>query len=441
MGLNKDAEEQDQARPRSSEDNSGQFRELEGTDLPSNLDVIRMLGRGSIACVYLARDTALKRLIAVKVLHKKLAVDPIGRKRFVREAQSAARISHPCITTVYSVGESTNGVPYIAMEYIDSNNLAEVLRSRGRLDVLEARKLLAQLSSALAAAHDNRIIHRNVKPANVLIQHDSQRVFLTDFGVAGILETGSETVTRLTKEGERFGDPTYMSPEQLRGEVLTAQTDIYSLGIIGYEVLTLHGPFDNSEVTDLTGAHLRRPPPDLHVMHPDVPIDLSDALKRCLSKKPEHRPRAKDLVGLFEPDNTANTNIDTALGVAGASQSALVGFLNEAKKRRVYRAAVAYAAITFVVLQVADLVLPPFDAPEWVFRLLVVTSLTGFPVAVVLAWVFDLRQGRLLRTDDTSGSFSSRTSRTQRLVLQALGLTLCIVLAAVTAWWLLAPAG
>ncbi len=440
MELNEDSENQDQTRSKPSEDSSGQFQGLEGATLPSNLEVIRMLGQGSMARVFLVRDSTLKRLVAVKVLRRALATDSISRKRFVREAQAAARISHPCITTVYSVGELTNDVPYIEMEYIESNNLAEVLRSHGRFDVLAARKLLAQISSALAAAHDNRIIHRNVNPANVLIEHDAHRVFLTDFGVAGILESGSETVTRLTKEGERFGDPTYMSPEQLRGEVLTVQTDIYSLGILGYEVLTLHGPFDNWEVTNLTAAHLRRPPLDLHEIHPDIPIDLSDALKRCLSKKPEHRPRAKDLVGSFEPADSDSTNTDTALGMDSAPQSALISFLHEAKKRRVYRVAMTYAAITFVVLQVADLVLPPFGAPEWVFRLLVVTSLAGFPVAVVLAWVFDLRQGRLLRTDETVGSFSRKTSRTQRLVLQALGLTASIALSAMAAWWFLAPA-
>ncbi len=440
MELNEDAEKQAQTRSKPMEDGSGQFQGLEGASLPSNLDVIRILGNGSMACVYLVRNNALKRLAAVKVLHKKLAAEPIGRKRFVREAQAAARISHPCVTSVYTVGALSNDVPYIEMEYIEGNNLAEMLQSHGQLDVLAARKLLAQLASALAAAHANRIIHRDVKPANVLIQHESKRVFLTDFGVAGILDSGSEAVTRLTKEGERFGDPAYMSPEQLRGEALTPQTDIYSLGIIGYEILTLHGPFGDLEVTDLTRAHLRRPPLDLHVMHPDIPVDLSDALKRCLSKKPEHRPRAKDLEELFESVDPTSTNSDMALGAYSAPQSALVSFLREAKKRRVYRTAMTYAAITFVVLQMADLVLPPFGAPAWVFRVLVVASVAGFPVAVVLAWLFDLRQGRLLRTDETVGSFSRKTSRAQRLVLQALGLILSIALAAMAAWWFLAPA-
>lgn len=440
MELNEDAEKQGETQLKVSDDSSDQFLDLEGTDLPSNLDFVRVLGRGSMACVYLVRNNALKRLVAVKVLHKKLAVDPIGRKRFIREAQAAAGISHSCVTSVYTVGVLSNDIPYIEMEYVEGNNLAEMLRSHGRFDVSAARKFLGQLAAALAAAHDNGIIHRDVKPANVLVEYDSQRPFLTDFGVAGILETGSEAVTRLTREGERFGDPTYMSPEQLRGEPLTIQSDIYSLGILGYEILTLHGPFDNSEVTDLTAAHLRKPPLDLHAMHPDIPIDLSDALKRCLSKKPEHRPRAEGLATVFDPADPASVNSNMALGAGGAPQGALISFLHEAKERRVYRAAVAYAAITFVVLQVADLVLPPFGAPQWAFKFLVIASVAGFPVAVVLAWLFDLRQGRLLRTDETAGSFSHKTSRTQRVVLQAVGLALSIVLAAAVAWWLLASA-
>ena len=297
--LNEDAKNKDQSRSEKSEERSDQFPGLEGTNLPSNLEVIRVLGTGSMAHVFLARDKALKRLVAVKVLQKELAVDPVNRKRFIREAQAAARISHPCVTAVYTVGVLSNDIPYIEMEYIESTNLADLLRSQGRLDASVTRKLLQQLSSALAAAHDNRIIHRDVKPANVLIESDTRRVFLTDFGVAGILETGSETATRLTRDGERFGDPAYMSPEQLRGDALTVQTDIYGLGILGYEMLTLHGPFGDSEITNLTAAHLRRPPLDLHLLDPEIPIDLSDTLKRCVSKKPEHRPRAQDTRGIL----------------------------------------------------------------------------------------------------------------------------------------------
>ena len=392
-----------------------------------------------MARVFLARNTSLKRLVAIKVLREELAADPTSRKRFVREAQTAAQISHPGVTSVYSVGNLGNDVPFIEMEYIEGNNLAEMLRGHGQLDIAAARKLLAQLSSALAAAHDNRIIHRDVKPANVLVAHDSDAVWLTDFGVAGILESGSAAVTRLTREGDRIGDQTYMSPEQLRGEVVTEQTDIYSLGILGYEVLTLHGPYDNLEVTDIAAAHFRRTPLDLHVARTDIPIDLSELLKHCLAKKPEHRPRAKDLVNLFGGAKSVGTNGEMPTVADTTSPNVFVSFLQELQKRSVYRVAAAYAAITFVTLQAADLVLPPFGASPWAFKLLVVASLSGFPVAVALAWLFDLRQGRILLTDDTTGSFSRTTSWVQRLLLQALGLGLSIAIAVATAWWLLAP--
>jgi len=431
--LNDDIEEQAESPSGRSQDRSGQFRNLIGADLPTNLKLVRILGQSSMARVFLARDTLLKRLVAVKILLENLSADPTSRKRFIREAQAAARISHPCVTPVYTVGTLGNDVPYIEMQYIESNNLAEILQSHGRFDVRATRKLLAQLAMALAAAHDSRVIHRDVKPANVLVEHDSGRVFLTDFGVAGILESGGEEVTRLTREGERLGDPTYMSPEQLRADVLTPQSDIYSLGLLGYELLTLHGPFGDADITDVAAAHIRRVPIDLHEVYPDIPADLSDVLKRCLSKKPEHRPRAKELADLFEGINS------DAESAEAPSQSAFISFLHELEKRRVYRAAAAYAAVTFILLQVADLILPGLGAPDWVFRFCVVASLAGFPVAVVLAWIFDIRQGRLMRTDDLTTSFAQKASPLQRVMLQILGLALSVAVAAAIAWWLLAP--
>ncbi len=203
-------------------------------------------------------------------------------------------------------------------------------------------------SVALAAAHDKRIIHRDVKPANVLVAHDS--VFLTDFGVAGIIESGSAAVTRLTREGDCIGDPMYMSPEQLRGEAVTEQTDIYSLGILGHEVLTLHGPFDSLEVTDIAAAHFRRTPLDSHVARTDIPIDLSKLLKQCLAKKPEHRPRVRDLVNLFGGANSVGTNGEMPAVVDTTSPNVLVSFLRELQERNVYRVAAAYVAMAWWLL-------------------------------------------------------------------------------------------
>lgn len=397
--------------------------------LPADLEGIRVLGTGSMATVVLARDTALKRLVAVKLLRKELSADPTCRSRFEREAQAAARLSHDGVTTIYSVGRLDNDEPYIVMEYVDGNNLRDVLLAHGPLGIDDAVGFLEQISSALAAAHEQNIVHRDVKPANVLIDNKSSRAMLTDFGVAALLETGSETMTRLTQVDERLGDPRYMSPEQLRGDAVTGQSDMYGLGIIGYELLTGKGPFDDAETRNMAGAHLRRPPPELSQLRSDVPKALSFALKRCLAKRPEHRPRAQDLPALMHGHGSDSINPDPT--------GPVVGFLRELSDRKVYRAAAAYAAATFIVLQAADLVLPALTESDTLYRITVIACLAGFPVAIVLAWIFDLRNGRLIRTQDDEGGVANSATRVQRLALKMLGLGLSLVLVYIVARWLL----
>jgi serine/threonine protein kinase len=331
---------------------------------------------------------------------------------------------------VYSVGALSNGSPYIEMQFVDGTNLAQLLRASGRLAPDVARRLLAQLAGALATAHENGVIHRDVAPANVLIGADSQRAYLTDFGVAGMLETGSEAVTRLTRQGDRLGDPTYMSPEQLRGEVLTPQADIYGIGLIGYEMLTLEGPFANADIKDVAAAHIRREPLDLCALSAAVPADLGDLLRRCLAKKPEHRPTAALLAARLTGADTA------AVETPGEDGGVLGSFLKELRQRKVYRAAMAYAAAVFLVLQVADLLLPTFTSSDLPYRVLVVISLAFFPMLVALAWIYDLRQGRLTRTGDEELS-GRRLSGLPRLLMQVSGLVLSAALSGAMAWWLL----
>jgi len=403
--------------------------DVTGFALPPNLKVIRLLGHGSMATVLLARDEDLKRLVAIKLLRRELAADSTCRRRFEREAQAAARLSHDCVTTVYSVGRSDSGAPFIVMKYIDGDNLADFLNAHGPFDIDEAIELLVQIASALAAAHEQNIIHRDVKPANVLIDNKTGKAALADFGVAAILETGTETMTRLTRADERLGDPRYMSPEQLRGEKLTAQSDVYGLGIIGYELLTGKGPFDDPELGNLASAHLRRPPPDLNQIRADVPPALAAALKRCLAKSPAHRPRAQDLPKLMlDP-------IDLSAGNDPASP--IAEFLRELQQRKVYRVAVAYAALTFLVLQVADLVLPALTESTSLYRVMVVTCLAGFPLAIVFAWIFELRNGRLIRTEEDNSVLSRSATSLQRSVLKAFGVGLSIAVVIVIARWLL----
>lgn len=411
------------------------FEEVTGASLPDGYSFIRQLGQGPFSRVFLVRNSKLKRLVALKVLRKKLADDSVSRRRFVREAQAAARITHPAVISIYAVGKLENDLPYIEMQQVDGRNLRDELKGQGRFDVPAARVVLSQLAGALLAAHEQSVIHRALEPANVLLDRNSDRAFLTDFGIAGILDTGTESVTKLTRADERVGSPTYMSPEQLRGETLTVESDIYSFGLLGYEMLTLHGPFGDADIGDIAGAHIRRPPIDLHEVDTNITECLSEILKRCLAKNPQNRPTARNLVEFFLPtpdeQRAAPTSTDTPL------PGAVAGFFGELQDRKVYRAAVTYAAAIFVILQVADLMFSPLNVSDWVYRLLVILSLSAFPFVLALAWIFDWREGRLTRTEDVDGSFTSRASPRQQLILQAIGLALSIAASAAIAWWLL----
>jgi serine/threonine protein kinase len=211
--------------------------------------------------------------------------------------------------------------------------------------------------------------------------------------------------------------------------MVTGQSDMYGLGIIGYELLTGKGPFDDAEIRNMAGAHLRRPPPELSQLRTEVPKALSFALKRCLAKSPEHRPRAQDLPALMHGHVSESIDPDPS--------GPVTGFLRELSKRKVYRAAAAYAAATFIILQVADLVLPALTDSDTFYRITVIACLAGFPVAIVLAWIFDLRNGRFVRTEDEEGGLAKSATRMQRLVLKMLGLGLSLVLVYIVARWLL----
>lgn len=407
-------------------------QDIDEIGLPVNLEPIRLLGHGSMASVYLARDRNLKRMVAVKVLRSELCDIEQSRQRFEREAQAAARLSHDAVTTVYSTGRLGDDRPYIEMEYIDGANLEELLHSRGPFDVSDACQLLAQVASGLAAAHAQNIVHRDVKPANILVDNTHSKATLTDLGIAAILQTGDSALTRLTRHDERLGDPRYMSPEQLRGEPLTGQSDIYSLGIVAYELLTGHGPFDDAEIKDMASAHIRKPPPELSALAPRVPQWLSDLVKQCLAKKPEHRPRANDLQKrLLYPDDTESSQMLSAPGKQELS------FFQELKQRRVYQAAAAYAAITFVLLQVIDLLLQPWPQFSAVFQVAVVATIAGFPITIVLAWIYDWRKGKLVKTDEDSDMAGEESVRLRRKTLVIRGLAVSIVIAVAATWILL----
>jgi serine/threonine protein kinase len=388
------------------------------TELAPELEVIRRLGAGSTATVYLAREPALRRLVAVKVLRPEIAADETAGRRFEREAQSAASISHTHVTPVYRVGRLRDGRPYIVMQYIDGRSLAEMLTARGALPMDEVRSVVSALASALAAAHEKGIVHRDVNMANVFIEDRTGRVVLSDFGIAGLLDSGDGVSARLTAVGQRLGDVRYASPEHLRGERVTEQSDVYSLGIVAYELVSGRGPFDPLTGARLVTAHLKELPPAIATVRPDVDPKMARLIDACLAKEPNRRPRASDIPAVLGP-NEATTVVQD-------------GFFGELKRRRVYHVIVSYVLTAVFILQGADLFLRPLANSVRYYNGLVAVTLAGFPIALVLSWLYDFREGHVRRTIDVAAASTASRHR----LFAGVGLALSVLVAGVL-WWLL----
>jgi serine/threonine protein kinase len=245
------------------------------------------IGRGGMGVVYSARDLKLKRRVAIKLLPPELAFRQEIKKRFIREAQTAARLSHPHIVPIHTVGED-NDLVYFVMGYVDGESLAQRLRRRGRLPVEESRRIMKETADALGLAHATGIIHRDVKPDNILLEGTRRRVMVTDFGIAKALsEAGAGT---LTGTGVALGTPTYMSPEQAAGESdIDARSDIYSLGVVAFEMLSGKPPFKAPTVPGVLMKQITEPPPDLVRLRSEIPEELAATVMRCLEKDPEAR--------------------------------------------------------------------------------------------------------------------------------------------------------
>ena len=243
------------------------------------------IGRGGMSVVYRAMDRRLNRPVAVKVLPPELAFDPAIRARFTREAQTSAHLSHAHIVPIYDVGES-DGIAYFVMALVTGGSLATLIEREPRQPVGEVRRLLCEVADALAYAHLRGVIHRDVKPDNVLLDADNGRVLVTDFGIARAVESG----TRLTVTGMAIGTPTYMSPEQAMGErEVDGRSDIYSLGVVGYQLLTGRVPFSAGNSMALLLKHVSERPQPIAELRPDVPPGVREAIERALAKSPEDR--------------------------------------------------------------------------------------------------------------------------------------------------------
>ena len=243
------------------------------------------IGRGGMAVVYRATDLRLNRRVAIKVLPPELAFNADVRERFLREAQTAAQLSHPSIVPIYTVDER-EGIVYFVMALVDGESLAERLVREPQLPISDARRLLAGVADALAYAHSQGVVHRDVKPDNIMLERATGRPLVTDFGIA----RAAQGDTRLTVTGVAIGTPAYMSPEQAIGERdLDGRSDIYSLGVIGYQLLAGETPFKASNTPAMLVKHVSETPRPLAMLRPDVPSGLAHAIGRALAKKPDER--------------------------------------------------------------------------------------------------------------------------------------------------------
>jgi serine/threonine-protein kinase len=252
------------------------------------------IGRGGMGVVFAARDLALKRRVAIKVLPPELAFRQEIKTRFMREAQTAARLSHPHIVPIHAVGDE-GGLVYFVMGYVDGESLAARLKRRHALPSEEVRRIMKETADALGMAHAMGVIHRDIKPDNILLEGTRRRVMVTDFGIAKALsEAGPGT---LTGTGIAIGTPHYMSPEQAAGErEIDARSDLYALGVVAYEMATGELPFQAPTVPGILMKHISEPAPDIKLRTPDVPDDLAASVMRCLEKDPAARwPTAESL--------------------------------------------------------------------------------------------------------------------------------------------------
>jgi formylglycine-generating enzyme required for sulfatase activity/tRNA A-37 threonylcarbamoyl transferase component Bud32 len=273
------------------------------------------LGSGGFAVVYLVRDLHLKRKLAVKVLSPDVIASHSVLERFRREAETIAQLSHPHIVPLHFIGQKDDLV-YLVMEAIDGGSLAERLEREGRLPIDESARIFSEVASALAHAHKRGVVHRDIKPQNVLLDSESGRALVTDFGIARTAEGGSLTAT-----GMVVGTPAYLSPEQVTGEPSDHRADIYALGVMMYQMLAGRPPFIGATPTAVLMKRLGGPPPPLRDLRPDVPDHIADLVDACLATDPNERlQNAGDIVRAITGHSPVSGGHTTATRMRVAKQ-------------------------------------------------------------------------------------------------------------------------
>ncbi|MDP2959608.1 MAG: serine/threonine-protein kinase [Longimicrobiales bacterium] len=343
-----------------------EFRALQ-TALAGRYSLERELGRGGMGIVFLAREVALDRMVALKLLPPELTARPGLKERFLREARTAARLSHPNIVPIHAVDE-VDGFVFFAMTYVEGGTLGDRIRDRGPLSNNDAARMLREVAWALAHAHLHGVVHRDVKPDNILIEVGSGRAMVTDFGIAVAAEAagaGSGT--------EVLGTAEFMSPEQAKGSDVDARSDLYSLGCVGFYVLSGRVPFAAPTPAAILALHLTQPPPSLLSVAPQVPAGVAAAVDRCLRKEPERRfSGAEALAEALGPEGQIDRELPVPLRV----------FIKQSREWETTLAWCTLALLAFLPTALVAFV----DAGGATASLLaaIVASLVGLPVAKLL---------------------------------------------------------
>jgi serine/threonine-protein kinase len=313
----------------------------------------RRLGVGGMSTVQLAFDTRLERYVAVKLLAEHLAEDPSFVSRFRREALAAARLVHPNIVQVFDFGsEDGTGRQYIVMEYVDGQSCAEILRDHGPLSPRQAVDVLAQACAGLDYAHRNGVVHRDVKPGNLLRSRDAV-VKLADFGIAKAAEQSD-----ITKAGSVLGTAAYLAPEQARGEPAGPASDLYALGVVAYQLMAGRLPYEAASLTDLARLQESGPPPSLDELAPDVPPALAAAVMRAL-----HRDPARRYADAGEMEDALHDGLEGRMPPGGTEATRWLPVDDETAATRMLTGTQATSAPTRPRRQLQPIAEPPRRAP------------------------------------------------------------------------------
>lgn len=334
-----------------------------GKTIAERYEIEKLIGSGGTSIVYRALHLQLRRTVAIKMLKAHLVTDEESKKRFEQEARAVSCLTHPNVVMVYDVGVTKYGEPYIVMEYLQGGSLADIVREEGRMSVERGLPIFMKACSALSHAHKKEVIHRDVKPSNIMIvptDDDPEFVKIVDFGLAKLRSLTGE-FQRLTKTGEVFGSPVYMSPEQCTARKLDQRTDVYSMGVVMYEALAGRPPFKEKSTIETIRRQIKEPAPKFVEIDPNlsVPERLEQIILKCLAKNPDDRyqtmDQLRDELELFAGNPTSAALVSSTSSVPayppGLSSSARIPAISMPSKQTTAIIAVVAVLLIFAAFK------------------------------------------------------------------------------------------